>query len=474
MSKLPDIKSNFPDWYQEVVYQAELADQAPVRGCIIIRPYGNAIWEEMKSVLDRRIKETGHENAIFPMLIPQSFIAREADHIEGFAPELAVVTHAGRKKLEEPLVVRPTSETMIHHMFAKWIKSYRDLPLKINQWANVMRWEKRPRAFLRTSEFFWQEGHTAHETHQEALDETLMMLNEYVNFAQDYLAIPVIKGRKSKTEQFAGAEATYTFEAFMLDGKAVQMGTSHLLSQNFAKSFDMKYQGSNGKIGYPYLTSWGVTTRLVGAVIASHGDQKGLILPPKIAPIQVVIVPIFKSDEQKELVLCKAREIKEKLVKKGIRVFIDDNEKMKPGAKFFKWELRGIPFRMELGPRDIEGNVAMVASRLTSKKELIAIDDLAKLMPRMLKAMQKQLFKTAQKRYKDMWHKGSKLKTFGPQLEKEAGIYQAGWCQDDLCERELKQYKASIRCLMEESTKMKKCFHCGNPSIVDVIVAKSY
>ena len=474
MSKLPDIKTNFPEWYQEVIYEAELADQAPVRGCIVIRPYGNAIWDEIKLVLDRKIKDTGHENALFPMLIPLSFIEKEAEHIAGFAPELAIVTHAGGKKLEEPLVVRPTSETMIHYMFAKWIKSYRDLPLKINQWANVMRWEKRPRAFLRTSEFFWQEGHTAHETHEEALQETLLMLSEYVDLAENYLAIPVIQGRKSASEQFPGAEATYTFEAFMLDGKALQMGTSHLLSQNFAKSFDMKFQNKNGEVAFPYLTSWGATTRLVGAIIASHGDQNGLVIPPRIAPIQVVIVPIYKSDDQKAAVLMIAREITQKLIKAGIRAKCDDNDQMKPGAKFFKWELRGIPLRIELGPRDIENNLAIVASRLGGDKKNIAIDQLVVELPVMLDAMHHTMFTTAQERYKSMWHKVEKLANFGKQLEYEAGIYQTGWCKDASCEQLLKPYTGSIRCLLEQSHEMKQCFGCDMPSVVDVIAAISY
>ncbi len=474
MSKLPDIKAKFPEWYQEVIYEAELADQAPVRGCIIIRPYGNAIWDEIKLILDKKIKDTGHENAIFPVLIPLSFIEKEAEHIAGFAPELAIVTHAGGKKLEEPLVVRPTSETMVHHMFAKWIKSYRDLPLKINQWANVMRWEKRPRAFLRTSEFFWQEGHTAHETHEEALQETLLMLSEYVDLSENYLAIPVIQGRKSASEQFPGAEATYTFEAFMLDGKALQMGTSHLLSQNFAKSFDMKFQNKNGEVAFPYLTSWGATTRLVGAVIASHGDQKGLVIPPRIAPIQVVIVPIYKSDDQQAAVLMIAREITQKLIKAGIRAKCDDNSQMKPGAKFFKWELRGIPLRIELGPRDIENNVAIVASRLGGDKKNITIDQLVHELPVMLDTIHHTMFATAQERYKNMWHKVDKLVDFGKQLEKEAGIYQTGWCKDAACEQLLKRYTGSIRCLLENSHEMKNCFGCDMPSLVDVIAAKSY
>ena len=474
MSKLPDIKTNFSDWYQDVIYEAELADQAPVRGCIVIRPYGTAIWEEIKAVLDKKIKDTGHENAVFPLLIPLSFIEKEKDHIAGFAPELAIVTHAGGKKLEEPLVIRPTSETMIHAMFAKWIKSYRDLPLKINQWANVMRWEKRPRAFLRTSEFFWQEGHTAHETHEEALQETLLMLSEYVDLSHNYLAIPVISGRKTPHEQFPGAEATYTFEAFMLDGKAVQMGTSHLLSQNFAKSFDMKFQNKEGQIAYPYLTSWGATTRLVGAIIASHGDQKGLIIPPRVAPIQVIIIPIYRSDEEKTHVLAKIHEITSALKKAGVRVKCDDNDQLKPGAKFFKWELRGIPFRLELGPRDIENGMAIVASRLTGEKQNIAIDQLVNVLPEMLDQFHHQLFATAQERYQKMWHKVDKLKNFGKQLDEQAGIYQTGWCKSNTCEQLLKPFTGSIRCILNDRHEMKECFGCDMPSVVDVIAAKSY
>jgi len=474
MSKLPDIVKNFPEWYQDVIYQAELADQAPVRGCIVIRPYGNALWEEIKTILDKKIKDTGHQNALFPVLIPLSFIEKEAEHIAGFAPELAIVTHAGGKKLEEPLVVRPTSETMIHHMFAKWIKSYRDLPLKINQWANVMRWEKRPRAFLRTSEFFWQEGHTAHETEQEALQETLLMLSEYVDLAENYLAIPVIRGRKSESEQFPGAQATYTFEAFMLDGKALQMGTSHLLSQNFAKSFDMKFQNKDGQMAYPYLTSWGATTRLVGAIIASHGDQQGLIIPPRVAPIQVVIIPIYKSDEQQALVLLKARELAEKLNAAGIRTKCDDNDQMKPGAKFFAWELRGIPLRVEIGPRDLENNVALVASRLGGDKQSVSLASLVHEIATMLDTIQHVLYQRAEQRYQTMWNKIEKLADFGKKLEEQAGIYQVGWCKDAACEQLLKPYTGSIRCILEDRHEMKLCFGCEKPSLVDVIAAKSY
>jgi len=473
MSKLPDIKTNFAEWYQEIVQQADLADHAPVRGCIVIKPYATAIWENIQSMLDARIKATGHQNALFPLLIPQSFIAKEAKHIEGFAPELAIVTHGGGKELEEPLVVRPTSETMIHYMFAQWIKSYRDLPLKINQWGNVMRWEKRPRPFLRTTEFYWQEGHTAHETLQEAEQEVLMMLAEFVNFAQNVLAIPVITGRKTKSEQFAGAEATYTFEGFMLDGKALQMGTSHLLSQNFAKSFEMRFQNKDGVMEYPHLTSWcGCTTRLIGAIIACHGDQKGLILPPQIAPIQVVIVPIFKNEDQKALVLKKAFELENILKQAGVRVFVDQKEDT-PGAKYYHWELKGVPLRLELGPRDIEQNVATASLRTRDKKQAFAFDSLVTLVQDALQCVHHDLFVRAQERYAQQWNKIEKLDKFGNLLQDKAGIYQAGWCQSGQCETLLKDFQGSIRCIID-SQDFKECFACSMPSQGDVIIGKSY
>ena len=472
MNKLPDIQTNFAEWYQEVIAQAKLADHAPVRGCIVIRPYGTAIWENIKNILDERIKATGHENALFPLLIPQSFISKEADHVAGFAPELAVVTHAGGKELEEPLVVRPTSETMIHHMFAKWIVSWRDLPLKINQWANVMRWEKRPRAFLRTSEFYWQEGHTAHATKDEAQAEVMTMLQEYINLAQNYLAIPVIKGRKTKHEQFAGAEATYTFEAFLIDGKALQMGTSHLLSQSFAHAFEMKFQNQDGSISYPFLTSWGTTTRLVGAVIGSHGDDRGLILPPKIAPIQVIIVPIIKK-ETKDKVLAFVDKLVKDLTTAGIKVKADLDETQSPGAKFYEWELKGVPLRIELGARDIDAGTVIAVSRLGKEKETVPVADLTVWVQKKLTLIQDELFARAQKRYQAMWHKAEKLEDFAKQLEALNGIYQVGWCQMPECEQKLKEFGASIRCMVE-SKEMQKCFGCAMGSKGDVIVGRAY
>lgn len=469
--KLPDISKQFAEWYQEIVHQAELADHAPVRGCMVIRPYGYALWENIKARLDQRIKETGHQNAAFPLLIPESFLKREAEHVQGFAPELAVVTHAGGKELEEPLVVRPTSETIIHYMYAQWLKSWRDLPILINQWANVVRWEMRPRPFLRTTEFFWQEGHTVHETQQEAHKEALLMLNEYIDLAQNWLAIPVIAGVKSEKEKFPGADKTYTFEGVMQDGKALQMGTSHLLSQSFAKSFNMTFQDRNGNLAHPYLTSWGATTRLVGAVVMVHGDQKGLVLPPRIAPIQVVIVPIFKKDEEKATILAAAQSIKDSLP--NIRVHIDTDEHKTPGAKFYHWEMKGVPVRIEIGPRDLAAKQAIVTDRLDGNKKTIGLDQINVQVPQMLETIQKELFTRATKKQQSLWHKAAKLSEFGPILEENNGIYQTGWCGRRECEDALRAYKATTRCLIDAKT-FAECFNCDLPSKGDVIVAKAY
>lgn len=469
-AKLPDIKTKFPEWYQEVIRQAELADQSPVRGCIVIRPYGTDIWESIKSILDKKIKDTGHKNAIFPLLIPESFLKKEAEHIEGFAPELAIVTHAGGKKLAEPLVIRPTSETMIHHMFSQWIKSWRDLPLKINQWANVMRWEMRPRAFLRTSEFFWQEGHTAHATQEEAKEEALLMLNHYQDLAENYLAIPVIIGKKSEGEKFPGADATYTFEAFMPDAKALQMGTSHMLSQNFAKSFDMKYQDKDSKMAYPWLTSWGATTRLIGAVIMSHGDEKGLVLPSRIAPIQAVIIPIYKTDEEHNAVIKAAQKVADDL--DGlVRVYIDDDNQKKPGSKFFHWEMKGVPLRLEIGPRDLEKKHAMVADRLGQEKAPVLFADMATVLPQKLEQFQTALFDRAQKRLNDMWIIKDKLDDIV--AVSEGHVCQTGYCGSKECENMLKPKKLSIRCVMSDNSS-KMCFGCDKKSVADIVVARSY
>jgi prolyl-tRNA synthetase len=470
MSKLPDIKQDFAQWYQEVIYQAELADQSPVRGCIVIRPYGYAIWELISSHVDKRLKETGHQNAVFPLLIPESFLKREAEHVEGFAPELAVVTHAGGEKLEEPLVVRPTSETIIHYMFARWIKSYRDLPLKINQWCSVVRWEKRARPFLRTTEFYWQEGHTAHETQEEAHEEALMILHEYVNLAHHYLAIPVIAGVKSENEKFPGADKTYTFEAVMQDGKALQMGTSHLISQNFAKAFEMMFQNREGSLSYPYLTSWAVTTRLIGAVVMTHGDSKGLVLPPRIAPIQVVIIPIYKAQD-KNAVLDAVKKITVDLG--NIRVMVDHDEQKTPGSKFYQWELKGVPLRIEIGSRDLAQNQATLVDRLGLFKKAVPLDQIGVVVHDSLEMLQKTMFERAHERRQKIWFKEAKLADFGQKLAQDNGLYQTGWCRSAECEKKLKEYSATTRCLLEERT-FDTCFNCDNKSVTDVIVAKAY
>ena len=473
MNKLPDIKKDFANWYNEIISQAELADHGPVRGTMVIRPYGYAMWSEIQQALDKRIKETGHQNAAFPLLIPESFLKKEASHVEGFSPELAVVTHAGGKKLEEPLVVRPTSETVIHHMFAKWLNSWRDLPIKINQWANVVRWEMRPRPFIRTTEFFWQEGHTAHATEQEADEEAQLMMQEYINIAQNYMAVPVISGVKTESEKFPGAKKTYTFEAMMPSGNALQMGTSHLLNQTFAQAFDMTFQDKEGTTKYPYLTSWGVTTRLVGATVMMHGDQKGLVLPPKVAPIQVIIIPILKKNQDNDLVLHMAQNIADQLKHLGVRAEVDKDETKSPGAKFYKWELKGVPLRIELGERDLAQEQAIMADRLGMAKEAIKLDELAVTAVKKLDELQAEIFKRAQEKLQELWHKGEKLTEFGPKLEAEGGLWQTGWCHNPACEQELKKHKAFTRCLIPEQT-FAHCFNCQEASKGDVLVAKAY
>lgn len=473
MKRLPNITTHFQDWYNEIIYDAELVDQSPVRGTVVIRPYGYAIWELIRDDLNARIIRTGHQNASFPLLIPESFLKREAEHVKGFAPELAVVTYAGGKQLEEPLVIRPTSETMIHYMFARWIKSWRDLPLKINQWANVVRWEVRTRPFLRTTEFFWQEGHTAHATLKEAHEEVLMMLNEYVDLARNVLAIPVVPGQKSTTEKFPGAEKTYSFEGFMPDGKALQMGTSHLLSQSFAKAFDMKFQNQDNELVYPYLTSWGATTRLIGAVVMVHGDDKGLVLPPRVAPIQVVVIPILKKDTDNKEVKGAAETIAATLREAGVRVQIDMDESRTPGAKFYQWEMKGVPLRIEIGPRDLEQQMAMVIDRLGIEKVSISLPSLVQDIPKRLAMLQQTMLERAERKRDALWFKAAKLSQFGPKMQTKNGFYQTGWCGDASCEGQLKEYQATIRCLLNEH-QFEYCFACNKPSSQDILVAKAY
>jgi prolyl-tRNA synthetase len=470
-TKLPDIQTNFAEWYQEIVYQAELADQAPVKGCMVIRPYGYAIWENIQKILDKKIKDTGHQNAAFPLLIPQSFLKKEAQHVAGFAPELAVVTHAGGKELEEPLVVRPTSETIIHYMFAQWLRSYRDLPILINQWCSVVRWEMRTRPFLRTTEFWWQEGHTAHETYEEAEAEARLMLAEYVDLIENYLAIPVVPGLKSDSERFAGAEKTFTMEGLMQDGKALQMGTSHMISQSFAEAFDMKFQDRHGKLAYPHLTSWGVTTRLIGGLIMTHGDAKGLIMPPRIAPIQIVIIPILLGDTAP--VLAKAEELRKQLLAADIRVIVDADDQNTPGAKFYKWELKGVPLRIEVGPRDLKNNQAMMADRLGLSKQAISFDNLVEACKQQLAVIQAELLKRAVDRRSTMWHKRAKFEEFAEDLEAKGGFYQTGWCRNIECETRIKTAKATIRCVLNEKS-FPVCFNCDKASESDILIAKAY
>ena len=388
---------DFAQWYNEIVRRAELADYTPVRGCMVIRPYGYALWENIQAALDRRFKETGHVNAYFPLFIPYSFIQKESEHIEGFSPQLAVVTHGGGEKLEEPLVVRPTSETIIGHLYAKWINSYRDLPLLINQWANVVRWEMRPRLFLRTTEFLWQEGHTAHATPEEAEEEALRMLDVYADFAENEAAIPVIKGRKSESEKFPGAVCSYTIEGMMGDRRALQMGTSHNLGQNFARAFDIQYLDRNNQLQYCWTTSWGVSTRLVGAIVMVHGDDQGLILPPRLAPIQAIVVPIYKDQEERARVLAFVDRVRE-LLESRVRLKVDDRDEYTAGWKFNEWELRGVPLRIEVGPKDVAAEQVVLARRDVPGKEgkwAVPLTKLAEEAPKALDKIQKALYERA-------------------------------------------------------------------------------
>lgn len=477
MKTLTDIKENFAEWYQDVISEAQLVDNSPTRGCFVIMPYGYALWERMQAIVDKKIKSTGTQNISLPLLIPQSFLTKEAKHVEGFAPEVAVVTHAGGKELEEPYVIRPTSETIVYYMFAKWIKSYRDLPMKINQWANVVRWEMRTRAFLRTTEFHWQEGHTAHATFDEAREMALTMLNHYKDLAERYLAIPVITGEKSASERFAGADATYTFEAIMPDGRALQMGTSHMLAQSFSAAFDVKFQDKDGQVRSPFCTSWAITTRLIGALVMTHGDERGMIVPPKIAPIHAVIVPIFKTEEQRVAIMQCAERIKEEFAEHDIVIHIDADDQKTPGAKYYHWEVRGVPVRIEIGPRDLENKQVVLVNRLETdkdkKKKMMPLDNLHSGLPRLLEEIQQQLFERAQQKLKNNWHQADKLDEFGKKMDDGAGAYQVGWCGSSACEETLKAFKGTIRCILEQSTH-KECFSCTQASKNDILVARSY
>ncbi|MFT5477238.1 MAG: prolyl-tRNA synthetase [Planctomycetota bacterium] len=479
---------DYAQWYQDVIQYAELAEAAGVvKGCMVIRPHGFAIWEKMQADLDRRFKSTGHKNAAFPLLIPMSFINKEAEHVEGFAPELAIVTHAGGKDLEEQYCIRPTSETIIGHFFAKWIDSYRDLPLLINQWCNVMRWELRTRLFLRTSEFLWQEGHTAHASHEESEEEVIRMLNTYADFAREIMAMPVIRGTKTAHERFAGAIETHTIEAMMQDGKALQSGTSHDLAQNFGKAFDVYFQSKEGVREHVWQTSWGVSTRLVGALIMAHSDDDGLVLPPRLAPIQVVVVPIYRKDEEREAVVEVALKITAELRDDGLAVELDDREGMKPGAKYYEWERKGVPLRLEIGPRDIESKTVMSKLRIAEKDERgrpqkvsLPMEGLGAQVGKLLDDFQAMLyqraldFRTENTRSVDTWDEF--LECF---KDSDSHFVWAHW--DGTTETELAikdATKASIRCLPWKGdgpdAEAGVCIKTGAPSERRVLFAKAY
>ncbi len=472
-------KDDFSEWYLDVVYKAELADESPVRGCMVIRPYGYALWENMQRALDGRIKATGHENAYFPLFIPGSFLAREAEHVEGFAPEVALVTRAGGEELAEPLVVRPTSETMIGYMYAKWVQSYRDLPLLYNQWGNVVRWEKRTRPFLRTSEFLWQEGHTVHRTEAEAEEETLLILRDvYQDFFLKELAIPGIAGRKSESQKFPGALRTFTIEALMGDGKALQAATSHNLGQNFAKSFGIQFQDADKVVKHAWTTSWGASTRMVGGVIMVHGDSSGLRLPPRIAPIQVVIVPIWRKPAERLRVEEAVATVEAALRADGIRVKSDWREE-RPGFKYNHWELRGVPIRLEIGPRDAEnGQVVLVPRTDRSAKETLSQDGVVRRVQEMLVVIQQALYDQALAFRKSRTYQVASYNEFVEILADKArmGFIEAWWCGDGECEAKIKaETQATIRCLpLEHPEGSGSCIGCGRPASTWALFAKAY
>lgn len=489
MKLLTNKSENYSQWYNDLVIKADMADNSAVRGCMVIKPYGYAIWEKMQAALDNMFKETGHVNAYFPLFIPKSFFSREASHVEGFAKECAVVTHYRLKndpdgkgvivdpeaKLEEELIVRPTSETIIWNTYKGWIQSYRDLPILVNQWANVVRWEMRTRLFLRTTEFLWQEGHTAHATCEEAMEETMKMINVYADFAENWLAIPVLKGVKSANERFAGAIDTYCIEALMQDGKALQCGTSHFLGQNFAKAFDVKFAGKDGALDYVWATSWGVSTRLMGALIMAHGDDNGLMIPPKLAPYQVVIVPIYKSAQLQE-VADAGNRIKHLLTAKGIRVKFDDRDNNTPGFKFAEYELKGVPVRIAIGPRDIQNNTVEIARRDTLEKMSVSQDVLCEKVIGLLDEIQSNMFKKALKFREDNTFDIDDYEEFKKRIEEKPGFYRAHW--DGTAETETKikdDTKATIRCIpFENKGEPGKCMVTGKPSEQRVLFARAY
>ncbi|MDB5258623.1 MAG: Prolyl-tRNA synthetase [Chitinophagaceae bacterium] len=491
MSKfLPKRSEDYSLWYNELVKKADLAENSAVKGCMVIKPYGYSIWEKMQAVLDAKFKETGHSNAYFPLLIPKSYLSKEASHVEGFAKECAVVTHYRLKndpngkgvivdpeaKLEEELIIRPTSETVIWSTFKNWVQSYRDLPLLINQWANVVRWEMRTRLFLRTAEFLWQEGHTAHATKEEAIRETETMLEIYADFAEQYMAMPVLKGIKTANERFAGAEETYCIEAMMQDGKALQAGTSHFLGQNFAKAFEVKFAPKEGKLEYVWGTSWGVSTRLMGALIMAHSDDEGLVLPPLLAPIQVVIVPIFKNEEQLTAIRSKIDPLTKSLRQKGISVKFDDRDTQTPGFKFADYELKGVPLRIAIGPRDVENNTLEIARRDTKEKQSIGADGALEVIEQLLKDIQSNIYQKALEYRKTHTTEVNSYQEFQEVLDAKGGFVLAHW--DGTSETELKikeETKATIRCIVLNNKQEEgKCILTGKPSKQRVVFARAY
>ncbi len=490
MAKITKREQDYSQWYIDLVKEAGLAENSAVRGCMVIKPYGYAIWEKMQAQLDKMFKETGHENAYFPLFIPKSYLSKEADHVEGFAKECAVVTHYRLKndpdgngvivdpdaKLEEELIVRPTSETIIWNTYKNWIQSYRDLPILCNQWANVVRWEMRTRLFLRTAEFLWQEGHTAHATKEEALEETVKMINVYGEFAEQFMAVPVVKGVKSESERFAGAIDTYTIEALMQDGKALQSGTSHFLGQNFAKAFDVQFANKEGKLDYVWATSWGVSTRLMGALIMAHSDDNGLVLPPKLAPYQVVIVPIYRNDEQLAAVSEKVDVIIKKLKAKGISVRYDDSDAKKPGWKFAEYELKGVPVRLGMGPRDCENGTVEVARRDTLTKEVVSLEGIDDYIAQLLKDIQNNIFQKALDYRAEHTTEVNSWDEFKDVLENKGGFISAHW--DGTAETEeaiQNEVKATIRCIpLDAKDEEGVCVYSGKPSTKRVLFAKAY
>ena len=474
---------DFAAWYQDVVLTGDMAEPAEiVKGCMVIKANGWAVWEVLQRELDTRFKETGHQNMYFPLLIPKSFLEKEAEHVEGFAPELAVVTVAGGKTLEEPYVIRPTSETIIGHFFAKWIQSWRDLPMLVNQWANVMRWELRTRMFLRTTEFLWQEGHTAHSSHAEALEEVLRMLGVYADVAENVMAMPVIRGLKTQSEKFAGALSSYSIESMMQNGLALQAGTSHDLGQNFGKAFDVKFQNKEGQLDYVWQTSWGVSTRLIGGLIMSHSDDKGLVLPPKLAPNKVVVVPIYRKDDERAAVLEAASRIARELSAHGVGTKLDDREGQSPGAKFYHWERRGVPLVIELGPRDLASGNAVLKRRDTGTKEMVPQTEIAAKVPALLEQIQADLFAAAKKRLKDNTVLANSVEEIEEILrpvtaEKGGGKFVMAHMKDDpRCDARMKEFKATIRCipLVDEYDGPGACIVTGEPVDRRVVIAKSY